>query len=115
MFGILEPICQGCLAISVVRNNIKVKVLYLDGVFVIWFIWFLDWCIRGLDWCIWYFGASMPGPSCNVRCAMVYLVFGMVYLGIWTGVFGILESVCHGCLAMSVVRNNIKVNVSLRR
>ena len=33
--------------------------------------------------------------------------------GIWDGILGFLEPVCDGCLAMSVVRNNIKVNVSL--
>ena len=58
---------------------------------------------------------------------MAYLVFGMAYFffldgilvflvgvfGIWDGILGFLEPVCDGCLAMSVVRNNIKVNVAL--
>ena len=63
------------------------------------------------------FGSQYASNKMKVDVLYFDGVFGSwdSIFGIWTGVFGILESVCHGCLAMSVVRNNIKVNVSLRR
>ena len=49
-------------------------------------------------------------------CGGEFGVFGFCasIFGVSNVVLGNLEPVCSGSLAMSVVRNNIKVNVSLR-